>query len=402
MGSITVRNDKLTFDFRYRGLRCREQSKLDDTKVNRKRLEQILKRIESEITLGQFVYKNYFPNSKRVEKFNEIEAKKVAVRLSEGLEEVDQASPHFSEFALLWLSEKKIEWRESNYATVEDVLNLHLLPVFGDKKLSDIKKADILNFRSTLAKVTGRTNGKLSASRINHIMTPLRVIMNEAAERFEFTSPWKNIKALPVPRTDIKPFTLDQVQLFLTNVRPDFRCYFLTRFFTGLRTSEVDGLLWTKIDFKTREIHIHQALVKGKLIPTKTDGSYRTIQMSEFVYNALLAHKKAVGHRSQYVFSTANGTHLQNRYISRHVWYPTLAKCYLEKRNPYQTRHTAATLWLAAGESPEWIAYQMGHSSTTMLFRVYSRFVPNLTRQDGSAFERLLISKFPELPMESN
>ena len=27
-----------------------------------------------------------------------------------------------------------------------------------------------------------------------------------------------------------------------------------------------------------------------------------------------------------------------------------------------------------------------------MLFRVYSRYVPNLTRRDGSAFERLLIN----------
>ena len=33
----------------------------------------------------------------------------------------------------------------------------------------------------------------------------------------------------------------------------------------------------------------------------------------------------------------------------------------------------------------------MGHTTTEMLFRVYSRYVPNLTRQDGSAFERLLL-----------
>lgn len=57
----------------------------------------------------------------------------------------------------------------------------------------------------------------------------------------------------------------------------------------------------------------------------------------------------------------------------------------------YQTRHTAATLWLGAGENPEWIARQMGHTTTEMLFRVYSRYVPNLTRQDGSAFERLIM-----------
>ena len=49
---------------------------------------------------------------------------------------------------------------------------------------------------------------------------------------------------------------------------------------------------------------------------------------------------------------------------------------------------------LAAGESPEWIARQMGHTTTEMLIRVYSRYVPNLTRRDGSAFERLLITEF--------
>jgi integrase len=32
----------------------------------------------------------------------------------------------------------------------------------------------------------------------------------------------------------------------------------------------------------------------------------------------------------------------------------------------------------------------MGHASTEMLFKVYSRFVSNLTRKDGSAFEKLL------------
>ena len=39
----------------------------------------------------------------------------------------------------------------------------------------------------------------------------------------------------------------------------------------------------------------------------------------------------------------------------------------------------------------------MGHSSTEMLFTVYSRFVPNLTRQDGSAFETLLVARMKEV-----
>jgi len=66
----------------------------------------------------------------------------------------------------------------------------------------------------------------------------------------------------------------------------------------------------------------------------------------------------------------------------------------LAKRRPYQMRHTAATLWLASGEAPEWIARQLGHANTQMLFSVYSRFVPNMTRQDGSAIDRLLATRF--------
>ncbi len=79
--------------------------------------------------------------------------------------------------------------------------------------------------------------------------------------------------------------------------------------------------------------------------------------------------------------------------LLKRIWYPILRHLGLEKRRPYQTRHTAATLWLAAGESPEWIARQLGHTSTEMLFRRYSRFVPNLTRQDRSDFEALVARK---------
>jgi integrase len=39
------------------------------------------------------------------------------------------------------------------------------------------------------------------------------------------------------------------------------------------------------------------------------------------------------------------------------------------------------------------VARVLGHSSTEMLFKVYSRFIPNLTRMDGSAFERLIKSR---------
>ena len=44
-------------------------------------------------------------------------------------------------------------------------------------------------------------------------------------------------------------------------------------------------------------------------------------------------------------------------------------------------------MW-TAGRSPEWVARTLGHVNTAMVYRTYSRYIPNLTRKDGSAFER--------------
>ncbi len=136
---------------------------------------------------------------------------------------------------------------------------------------------------------------------------------------------------------------------------------------------------------------MRETIVGGEEEYTKNDSSQRDIQMSQAVYDALKTQEKVAKGIGEYVFCTRNGTPLDNKNVTNRVWYPLLRHLGFKLRRPYQTRHTAATLWLAAGENPEWIARQMGHTTTEMLFRVYSRYVPNLTRQDGSAFERLLL-----------
>ena len=112
--------------------------------------------------------------------------------------------------------------------------------------------------------------------------------------------------------------------------------------------------------------------------------------MSTVVLNAFHEQRKTTG-QSDYVFQTSTGTPLDAKNVAERVWYPLLRLLNYEKRRPYQCRHTAATLWLAAGENPEWIARQLGHTTTEMLCRVYSRYVPNLTRNDGSAMDRMLM-----------
>ncbi len=65
MGKVRVRKEtgKLQFDFFYQGVRCREQTLLDDTPENWKRMEAFMEKIDREIKAGTFSYETYFPNS---------------------------------------------------------------------------------------------------------------------------------------------------------------------------------------------------------------------------------------------------------------------------------------------------------------------------------------------------
>tara|TARA_R100001129_G_scaffold7775_4_gene5705 strand:+ start:4954 stop:6102 length:1149 start_codon:yes stop_codon:yes gene_type:complete len=382
MGSVSARKESgnLFIDFRYKGQRCREQTVLPDTKANRKKVEKLLERIEAEITLGVFDYAKYFPNSPRAEKFAKLD-------MGQG------DTPLFAAFASTWFDEMLIQWRKSHQSKIRMTLDNYLIPRFGEEEVGRITKANILEFRASLAKVTTRNQKPLSASRINHIMYALRMILDEAANRYNFSSPYQGIKSLKIPRSSVEPFSLEEVQLILNNVRPDFRNYYTVRFFTGMRTGEIDGLQWDAVDFERRQIAIKRSLVMGEIEQTKNDSSYRIIDMNDLTFKALKEQQKVTG-ESDFVFCTRSGTPLSHNNVTKRVWYPLLRYLGLPKRTPYQTRHTAATLWLASGENPEWIARQMGHTTTEMLFRVYSRYVPNLTRQDGSAFERLLAQNF--------
>lgn len=382
MASINSRNGNLYVDFRYLGQRCREQTLLADNKPNRKRLENFVRKMEADMRLGGFRYENYFPQSKKLEQFQSLE-------LMRATNSHKDSSSGFDSFSKIWLEEKRPEWRASQIDNVKDIFRIYLHPHFGSIPINTITKAKVMAFRGDLVK-NGNKGRLLSASRINHIMTPLRMLLTEASERFEFENPWKNIKPLNEPKSNVSPFTLEEVMLIINNVRADYKPYYIVRFFTGMRTGEIDGLPWKNIDFERRQIIVDQAVVNGVIGETKTTGSNRIIQMNQLVYNALLEQAKRTKPVSEFVFCTKAGTPFNHRNVTRRVWYPLLRYLKLDKRNPYQTRHTAATLWLAAGESPEWIAAQMGHSNTKMLFTVYSRYVPNLTRQDGSALDKLL------------
>jgi integrase len=376
MGKIRVtKAGYLYFDFFYEGIRCREYTAMKNTTENLYLMKNAMKKIDDEIRLSTFIYSKYFPKSTRAQNFSR--------RINQGIS--------FEEFAFKWYRYNKISWKPSVRRDFDSILHRHLIPYFQGKATSEITKSMIKEFRTSLSMLHGR-RGPLSNKRINNILSVLRLVLNEAADELEFSTPFINLKPLPVKKPDIMPFSFDEVLLFLKAVRKDFYNYYVVRFFTGMRTAEIDGLKWKHVDFINKIILIRETWQNKQWVSPKTESSIRDIDMSKIVEDSLFKQRQKTG-KFDLVFCNKNGKPLDYNNISKRIWYPTLIQTGITPRNPYQTRHTAATLLIASGENPEWVARQLGHSNTEMLFKVYSKFIPNLTRKDGAAFEKILEEK---------
>ena len=124
MASINVRKEtgKLYIDFRYRNIRCREQTELNDTAQNRKRLRALLDKIEAEILLGTFNYKETFSNGSAIKKLDAV-AQKV---------QGNSAIPTVTQFAKTWFQESKVQWCKSYLTTVKNIIENRVIPYFAD------------------------------------------------------------------------------------------------------------------------------------------------------------------------------------------------------------------------------------------------------------------------------
>lgn len=382
----------LYLDFFYRGVRCREQTTLPDTAENRRRVQALMTRISKEIKQGLFDYAETFPNSPKAARF----AAHVAGEVPGGTmqpapEPAVPETPTFAEFSVTWRAEMAPQWRRLHSSSVDATFDAHLLPEFGEKRLSDIAKADVLAFRAKLPLLPGRASEKLSASTINKIIGILRQMLTESSDRYGLPDTFKGVRRLRARSPDVQPFSLVEVEKIRTTIRADFRNYVTVRFFTGMRTGEINGLKWKYVDMERGLILVRETYSAGESEEdTKTLQSARDIPMLPEVRRAMEDQLAKRDPANPYVFTSRGGFPIDAHNFANRIWYPLLRYLELEKRRPYQTRHTAATLMLAAGESPEWIARVMGHANTQMLFTVYSRYVPNLARQDGLAFSGLI------------
>ena len=351
-----------------RRIRCRESTKLSDNAANRKIARARIAIITNELKLGEFDYLRRFPNGSKAQLFRE-----------------HQGQLTFGEFWEIWLNEKDL--RTTTMEGWVSSFDNYIGPSFSDLPIHSIDESRVLAFRKLL-----KQKG-LAASTINDkIVKPLRMCLLKAYKRGLIASyPCVEIKRLPETPEELDPFSFEELQHLLSFVRREFPYWYALFVIwprTGLRPGELYALKWPKIDYLHRKILVRETRTRGVDGPPKTPSSRRNVDMSKSVRQALKrqeARSRLVDPEG-YVFLNEKKRPLGDEHMRQKVRH-ILTRADIRLRPPKQFRHTFATLHLGAGEQISWVSRMLGHANSRITWERYNRFVPNLTHEDGRAFE---------------
>ncbi len=380
-GSVFKKGHKLWVDFIYLGHRVRESSGLSDTPNNRKKIRRQLDLIVAEIENGVFEFAKRFPHSKRKAQFAELENR---------IFTKDPEDVLFGEYVKKWWCEMKPGMTENQIRDYTSILKCHLLPYYSKRPFSEFTPVLQKKFLALLKSKKVGPKKTLSARRIQNIMIPLRIITRDAIIEhswYNFPDPFFGLKLPKTPKTRVFPFSFREWKILMKFIMRWYQPYFEFAVQTGLRPSEQVALKWQAIDQDF--VHIELSRVRNReKTDLKTEDSRRSIALRPAMARTLEAQRQLTKDiESPYVFLNIEGRPILQDKLWEH-WVIAMRNSGLKRRRMYETRHTFASWALAAGETPEWVARTLGHVDTTMVYRTYGRYIPNLTRKDGSAFER--------------
>lgn len=192
-------------------------------------------------------------------------------------------------------------------------------------------------------------------------------------------------------QTAPNPFTPQEIKLILENAESQTQNLFKFAFFSGLRTSELIALEWGDVDFLRGTVKVSRASVRKIVKETKTQSGEREVKLLSPALEALNAQLPFTFEARGRIFHNpkTNSPWITDGQIRKSAWMPVLKAAGVPYRNPYQTRHTYASMLLSAGEDPMWVSHQMGHSDWGMIRKVYGRWIPDMNPVAGGKLEDL-------------
>jgi integrase len=186
--------------------------------------------------------------------------------------------------------------------------------------------------------------------------------------------------------TEPDPFTDEEMLAILEHLEPAMRDHHGFAFMTGLRTGEQLALKAKDYDRHNSRIRVRRSQSRGLEKRTKT-ALERWVYLNAVAQEILERASVRCSRADDYLFvnpHTGQPWRGPNKVTKR--WKRALEAAGVRYRRPYHTRHTYATLMLLAGESPYYVAAQLGHADLEMLETRYARFIEaGRSRKPGAA-----------------
>lgn len=299
--------------------------------------------------------------------------------------------------------------KERSRITYESNYNLYVKEEIGDRKIAKIKYTDIKYFYNSLI------NKGISINTIRLVNAVLNQIFNmEIRDELIRSNPTKGVIGEMRKEHDAgkrRALSMEQQRAFLNYVRsnPEYASIgnlFEVLFGTGCRISELIGLRWEDIDYKTGVISINHAISyypnkKGITEPhissLKTQYAYRDIPMmkrvreafqNEYAIQEMIGfNKESVGKTKGFVFRNRDGNILRGDSINRRIKKiysdynkEELVNAAKENRKPimipnftcHHIRHTFCTRLCENDINIKAIQTIMGHSNIKVTMDIYA------------------------------
>jgi len=142
----------------------------------------------------------------------------------------------------------------------------------------------------------------------------------------------------------------------------------------GLRVGEAIALEWRDIAWESSALTITRSAKYGGTGTPKGDRA-RTVHIAPYLFDVLTDHRAQQAHQrglGQLVFPSQVGTMLNRHNVRRRGHDHTLKDAGLSPAvRLHDLRHSAATLWLAAGESIFFVQQQLGHADIQTTVGLY-------------------------------
>jgi integrase len=287
-------------------------------------------------------------------------------------------------------------------------LDQHLLPAMGRRRIAAITVDDVARLLDEL-----RDKG-CSAKTSAGALATLESIMRFARRHgWIVADPVERLEHDERPRPEPRPQRVlgrAEIERLLGACSPPSRLMIATALYTGLRISEMLGLVWDDVDLRAGVIHVRAQLSRAhrgapaRRVPPKTAASARDIPLVPQLAHLLAAHQQAsrFARRSDWVFATSRGTPYGHRNASRRGLgrAAELARLNSDGCPPlrfHDLRHTFAShLIVDLGLDVAQVSRILGHARITITLDIYTHLF-EVARHARDIRTRMAASPFAEL-----